>query len=73
MAQPFEDFLVELAEKGDADVLNRIDGYLHDHLVRAGNALAERDRLVVAFRDKAPDTELSIEILNKIINLWETD
>jgi hypothetical protein len=73
MAQPFEDFLVELAEKGDADVLNRIDGYLHDHLVRTGNALAERDRLVVAFRDKAPDTELSIEILNKIINLWETD
>jgi hypothetical protein len=27
MAQLFEDFLVELAEKGDPDVLNRIDGY----------------------------------------------
>jgi hypothetical protein len=66
MAQPFEDFLVALAEKGDPDVLNRIDGYLHSHLVQVGNALAERDRLVVAFRDKAPDTELSAEILNRV-------
>jgi hypothetical protein len=73
MAQPFEDFLVELAEKGDPDILNRIDGYLHDHLVRVGNAVVERDRLVVAFRDKAPDTELSDKILNRIVHLWETD
>jgi hypothetical protein len=53
MAQPFEDFLVELAKKGDPDVLNRIDGFLHAHLVAVGNAaVAERDRLAVAFRDK---------------------
>jgi hypothetical protein len=73
MAQPFEDFLVKLAEKGDPGVLNRIDGYLHAHLVQVGNALAERDRLVVAFRDKAPDTELSVEMLNRIVHLWDAD
>ena len=73
MAQPFEDFLVKLAEKGDPDVLNRIDGYLHDHLARVGNAVVERDRLAVAFRDKAPDTELSVEILIRIVHLWDTD
>jgi hypothetical protein len=57
-----------LAKKGDPDVLNRIDGFLHAHLVGVGNAVAERDRLVVAFRDKAADNELSIEILNKIVH-----
>jgi hypothetical protein len=66
MAQPFEDFLVELAKKGDPHVLNRIDGFLHAHLLQVGNPVAERDRLLVAVRDKAPDNELTIEILNKI-------
>jgi len=67
MAQPFEDFLVELAEKGDQGVLSRIDDYLHSHLVREGNIAAERERLAVAFKAKAPYTELSEEIFNRII------
>jgi hypothetical protein len=42
-------------------------------LYELGSVVAERDRLVVAFRDKAPDTELSNEILNRIVRLWDTD
>jgi hypothetical protein len=66
MAQSSEDFLVELAAKGDATVLERLPTYLDSHYVQVGNVPAERNRLIVAFRDKAPQTELSDRILDII-------
>jgi hypothetical protein len=67
MAQPFEDFLVELAEKGDCSVLDRLPNYLTGHYVDTGNAVAERERLIVAFGDKAPRTTLSERMREVII------
>ena len=68
MTQPFEDFLVDLANKGDPSVLDRLDGYLDGHLARSSNAAAERQRLAIAFRDRAPETELSRLMLDRIVN-----
>ncbi len=67
MAEPFEDFLVRLAEKNDFSVLDRIDPYMDGHLAETGNVVAERQRVAVVFRDKAPDTELSRRMLDRII------
>lgn len=67
MAQSFTDFLVELSEKGDQDVLRRIPGYLDQHLAPSGNVTLERQRLAVEFQEKAPPTELSRQIFEMIL------
>ncbi len=66
MPQPFEDWLVELAAKGDETVLDRLPNYLTARYMETGNIVAERDRLIVAFRDKAPLTPLSNRMLDII-------
>jgi hypothetical protein len=67
MPQLFEDFLVELEARGDETVLDRLPGYLTNHYIETGNVTAERDRLTVAFRDKAPPTTLSSRMLDIIV------
>jgi len=65
--QPFEDFLVELAKRNDVGVLKRIPTYLDVHLTEfCGDRSSEINRLVVAFRDKAPDNVLSPQMLKLI-------
>ena len=66
MTQPFEDFLVELAVKGDLTVLGRLPNYLDGHYVAIPDIPAERNRLIVAFRDRAPQSELSVQMLDII-------
>lgn len=66
MAQPLEDFLVELAAKGDATVLGRLPSYLDSHYATATNIPDERNRLIIAFRDRAPRSELSDQMLDII-------
>jgi len=66
MEQPFEDFLVELAVKGDATVLGRLPTFLDDHYVKFADIPAECNRLITAFRDRAPRSELSDQMLDII-------
>ena len=78
MTQLFEDFLVQLADKGDSSVLEHIDNYLDGHLAQFsdhkfgfGSVATERSRLAVAFRDKARRRELSRLMLEKIVSHGE--
>ena len=63
MAQPFEDFLVRLSAKEDETILERLPTYLDIHYVQVNDIRAERNRLIVGFRDRAPRTELSDRML----------
>jgi len=67
MKQPFEDFLIGCEAKGDETLLDRLPNYLNDHYIQTGNIVAERERLIIAFRDKAPLTMLSGRMLDIII------
>ncbi len=52
-----------LASSDDPDALNRlgrIDGYL------LGGDSTMKDQLVIAFRDQAPETDLSMKIIDKL-------
>jgi hypothetical protein len=66
-AQPFENWLVELAEKSDPSVLDRLGVYIDQHLARERDVAAERQRLAVAFREKAPTTDLTRRMLDIIV------
>jgi len=64
MAQDFADWLVELAVKDDASVLDRLDGYMHGHLAaHLGDKAAERHRVAREFRQKAPPTPHAKDML----------
>ena len=64
MAQDFVDRLVHLASEDDASVLDRLDGYMDEHLVEFGGDKAEeRHRVAREFSQKAPPTPLGKDML----------
>jgi hypothetical protein len=68
MAQAFEDWLVELHDKNDYSILEKLPGYLTDHYVRTPyNVVVERERLFTAFREKVAVTPLSGRMLDIIL------
>jgi hypothetical protein len=64
MAQNFVDWLVDLAVEGDASVLDRLAGYMDQHLAGyAGDKAEERHRVASEFSQKAPPTALGKDML----------
>lgn len=68
MSEQFVDLLVQLAAKGDWGVLERLPRYLTGYYVEVGGLPGTRDQLIIAFRDRAPRTELTDRMLEIIIS-----
>jgi hypothetical protein len=69
VGKKFEEFLIDLEAEGNTTVLQRLPEYLIGHYIQCGNIVAERERLIISFRDKAPITVLSDKMLDMIIQI----
>lgn len=68
MPELFEDWLVELAKTENYSALDKLPEYLSGQYAKAGNAIAERNRLASYFQNYGPHSPFSGLVLEAILS-----